>query len=1057
MIYMIPEKKEPINNSESESESLFNSDSNSDNDDNKNNDSSSIQIDHKNYNDSNFNSNPKTYITLLDLTKEQKLKWFSNNNESIMPEHAHNTDVGFDLRYLEKDPIKLELHLYICIDLKIALEIPATTIVQLASKSSLAKKGINIRREIINAKYVKNIIAMLQNNSEKTYIINSNEKIAQAIFLSLMKIAQLVLVKNKKKLGITAREIQEFGSTDRIEVPVNMAEKKIVDKGEIIFTHQPISIPPYNQYMVTIERKVKDQVQIFEAEATLCESGKIGLVNLHIPAKNYDHIKIPIYNTTENIIEIPKRIIIRYLTMKVEDQPPNYIPDFLQLCEYTKQMLSALTRTIGTDKHGKSKLTLTNAIKNRAYKVPPASHEIIHQEINQILNNKLIQPSIKRNWENSWKDTSTIDPIESLSIIQKTSSKPSDTTLAEPHPRKTSTDNTKPKVTKSENIETNHLEFAKSLFQHYCQYLGLNHNHISTESVFNFYVNEKISSLLKTPVNTESARETFYKELIQNTNLSTNHNFTSIITEINKEIKHHTQQRYPITYASKGKGKLQIPAQPILPLYIWKHHQHIINRCVPINYNINFGISDLWEATESEKEEEESEDQEFTYQHLITENPEVEIPNFQTQQNLNLENSEIKTPNHQRQNNPNSELINHHFNYHPNNQYNNNYPMVYAPIVKLNNFTGEENDTQVWLNDVKKAITSLVNKPQDFNAFKVEFLRYFSNNNSINRLVNTFTTMKQEETEVILNQFICSLCSSILQHVHPLHPDTLQDAVTHTRDFESTKSETNHKFNELINKRLEGYLVDNHAIYQPLQRCNNQRNSNYAQNQPCSSSSTNQQWQQKMHICHYCKNQYQNPNGQFQTPNQYPNQNQPAYLLVMQSSPQVIYQQPQPQIIYQPQQIQTPPQNLPPNRTQRPRITQQSWRLAMVVHQLISSSLQQPSGLCQRNSGAGQPQNLNSQNYLSFLVTSEDTPTNNLVFAQKQPLTSNISPTTITKDKFLAAIFPFKFKETTITPLFSKATLEAKPITTIYTDTKVEEQFLKLIFDSGSTGSIIIT
>ncbi|KAG9290278.1 hypothetical protein G9A89_022254 [Geosiphon pyriformis] len=44
---------------------------------------------------------------------------------------------------------------------------------------------------------------------------------------------------------------------------------------------------------------------------------------------------------------------------------------------------------------------------------------------------------------------------------------------------------------------------------------------------------------------------------------------------------------------------------------------------------------------------------------------------------------------------------------------------------------------------------SLINKPQDFNAFKVEFLRYFSNNNSINCLVNAFTTMKQEETEAV--------------------------------------------------------------------------------------------------------------------------------------------------------------------------------------------------------------------------------------------------------------------------------------------------------------------
>ncbi|KAG9288702.1 hypothetical protein G9A89_004321 [Geosiphon pyriformis] len=89
--------------------------------------------------------------------------------------------------------------------------------VQLAFRSSLAKKGINIKRRIIDAEYVRNIIAMLQNNSEKAYIIEPNEKITQTIFLPLMKIAQLVLVKKKEKLGITAKKIQKFRSTDPLQ------------------------------------------------------------------------------------------------------------------------------------------------------------------------------------------------------------------------------------------------------------------------------------------------------------------------------------------------------------------------------------------------------------------------------------------------------------------------------------------------------------------------------------------------------------------------------------------------------------------------------------------------------------------------------------------------------------------------------------------------------------------------------------------------------------------------------------------------------------------------
>ncbi|KAG9298509.1 hypothetical protein G9A89_016506 [Geosiphon pyriformis] len=334
IIYTISEEKELVSSCTSELKLIFNSNSNFDNNDDKNNSSSSAQCGNEKYSKSNSDSNPKTYIVLLDLTKEQKLRWFSDNNEDIIPEHIHNTNAGFDLRYSEKNPIKLKPHLCTCIDLKMALEILATIMVQLASRSSLAKKGINIREGIIDAEYIGNIIAILQNDSKKTYIIDSNEKIAQAIFLPLVKIAQLVSVRNREELGITARGIQKFGSTDRIDVPINMAEKKIINKGEIISAHQPISIPPYDQYILVIKRKVKNQVQIFEAESILCESREIELVNLYIPAKNHSHIKILIYNNMENIIEIPKGIIIGHLTTEIENQLSDTIPDFPQLCEY---------------------------------------------------------------------------------------------------------------------------------------------------------------------------------------------------------------------------------------------------------------------------------------------------------------------------------------------------------------------------------------------------------------------------------------------------------------------------------------------------------------------------------------------------------------------------------------------------------------------------------------------------------------------------------------------------------------------------------------------------
>ncbi|KAG9305330.1 hypothetical protein G9A89_007825 [Geosiphon pyriformis] len=323
MIYSIPEEKE--------SESQINYNPDSDNND-KNTGFSFVQNsnDDKNDSDSDLKSelNYEQYIALPDLSKKQELKWYSDNGKGIIPERTHDMDAGFDLRYPGKDAIKLKPHSHICIDLKIALEIPATTMVQLASRSSLAKRGINIRGGIIDTGYVGNIITMLQNNSEKAYIIEPNEKIAQAIFLPLIRVAQLVSVEKREELRITARGIQGFGSTSRIDVQVNMAEEEIVGQGKIISTGQAISIPPYSQYILAIERKKKEQEQIFEVEATLCESGEIGLINLYILAKSYSSIKIPIYNNTGNVINIPEGTTIRYLTTEIEDQPPNSIPDF---------------------------------------------------------------------------------------------------------------------------------------------------------------------------------------------------------------------------------------------------------------------------------------------------------------------------------------------------------------------------------------------------------------------------------------------------------------------------------------------------------------------------------------------------------------------------------------------------------------------------------------------------------------------------------------------------------------------------------------------------------
>ncbi|KAG9286513.1 hypothetical protein G9A89_014679 [Geosiphon pyriformis] len=125
------------------------------------------------------------------------------------------------------------------------------------------------------------------------------------------------------------------------------------------------------------------------------------------------------------------------------------------------------------------------------------------------------------------------------------------------------------------------------------------------------------------------------------------------------------------------------------------------------------------------------------------------------------------------------------------------------------------------------------------------------------------------------------------------------------------------------------------------------------------------------------------------------------------------------------------------------------------IHQPILSSFSQTE-FCEQNSGARNSQNPNSQDYLSLLVTPKDTsPSNQEPTQKQQTCTSNIPPATVTNDESLNAIFLFKLEELSTMPLFSGAALKEKPITTMYTDAKINGHLIKLILDSGSAGSII--
>ncbi|KAG9302255.1 hypothetical protein G9A89_008746 [Geosiphon pyriformis] len=162
-----------------------------------------------------------TLIYLIENQPALQLKYFNNNGQGIKPEKAHEIDAGYNLRYPGKDIFVLKPKSLTKI--KIALEILPGAMIQIASRSSLTSKRINVRGGIIDARYTGDITVMLQNETDKPFKIEHAEKIVQAIYLPLINISGLQLVNQREQLGKSDRGTQGFGSTGRFTVPVNIA------------------------------------------------------------------------------------------------------------------------------------------------------------------------------------------------------------------------------------------------------------------------------------------------------------------------------------------------------------------------------------------------------------------------------------------------------------------------------------------------------------------------------------------------------------------------------------------------------------------------------------------------------------------------------------------------------------------------------------------------------------------------------------------------------------------------------------------------------------------
>ncbi|KAG9294537.1 hypothetical protein G9A89_008648 [Geosiphon pyriformis] len=226
-------------------------------------------------------------ITPIYLIKNQsalQLKYFNNNEHRIKPKKIHEINAGYDLRYPDKNTLVLKPKSLTKINLKIALKILPGVMVQITSQSSLASKGINVREGRIDAGYTGDITVMLQNETDKPFKIKHAEKIAQAIYLSLINISSLQLVNQREQLGKSDRETQGFGSTERFTVPVNIALNIYNEFHQILRLPQPITISPFGEHpeIYTCPKPTTTQ-QIFESNEQVCLEHNILIPNIYIP------------------------------------------------------------------------------------------------------------------------------------------------------------------------------------------------------------------------------------------------------------------------------------------------------------------------------------------------------------------------------------------------------------------------------------------------------------------------------------------------------------------------------------------------------------------------------------------------------------------------------------------------------------------------------------------------------------------------------------------------------------------------------------------------------
>lgn len=128
---------------------------------------------------------------------------------AYMPERAHKTDAGIDLRATETKWVCAGEHAKF--ETGVHVEIPSGCVGLLTSKSGLMSKYGITSRGTIDCGYTGSIKVILFNHSENGYLVHKGDKITQLVILPI-RAEDIELV---TELEETERGAGAFGSTGK--------------------------------------------------------------------------------------------------------------------------------------------------------------------------------------------------------------------------------------------------------------------------------------------------------------------------------------------------------------------------------------------------------------------------------------------------------------------------------------------------------------------------------------------------------------------------------------------------------------------------------------------------------------------------------------------------------------------------------------------------------------------------------------------------------------------------------------------------------------------------